>query len=825
MRKTDCSLFIIPRRGILLFAAVCLLVSGWAGAIDAPEFKNCKLTVIDPMDFFVDSDQTATVSLSYGSGAAGMPYEIRDYSDAVVVSGEANPVDGAAKVTVQLPVGYYELAFPDLGQRFGIVSMAPQGDKKPDPFFCVMGALSLWCPDHYRSALVRMVRRAGISAARECLNWHSINPAPQEWQWNAVAPARSYDPMRNTYRQEGVPILEYLINPPAWIGSIGKYPLDLVSTTTSWNRIAERWSDNWIGLEIWNEPDIHYGGNMPADQYLPIVRAIAYNFSESRFPLGGGVFARSGSTAFIKLALENGLTRYCDFLSFHTYNSAVALEDEVRSIRDIVRETRSRSVPIWITESGWSCAAGQGRSSLKESSDAASEIAMKAIEAKACGVERYFAFMLPFYEERGSSYGMLGQECTPMRQMAAYTTAIGLLSHFEYAGDLEMPEALLKRARVFRKGDKAVVVLYSGSPGKNVSVPFPVLVDQVRGIDGRALAANSKNEIPVLDGISYAEVAWEKISKWTQPAAPGGEGNYAKIVAAVREKPSSFILQFIPDLSRLSASSEGYWVDEKSRKSFPVNLRITNLAGGGDPSPVAVVVATAGSGERRILARSKEVTIGANEAQEVRLNVDLGEVLRLFAEASVACILEEDGQAISSLELNLLDDPSMDAASAGFSNHVSLPIANRGRWTGNIVAGGKLVSSADKTIKFDAEFTQARNRWAFPIFVPPKDISLSGATGILLRARIEKPAAMSLFLWEINGKVGYVTPTNASIIPADGKWHTAWIPFSKLALSPVNNPDPDGKLDLEKVSGISVGFVSQEEKNSFEVGDIKVVWK
>ena len=48
---------------------------------------------------------------------------------------------------------------------------------------------------------------------------------------------------------------------------------------------------------------------------------------------------------------------------------------------------------------------------------------MKAIEARACGVARYFAFVYPYYEEHASNFGMMDRRGVPMRSMAAYANA------------------------------------------------------------------------------------------------------------------------------------------------------------------------------------------------------------------------------------------------------------------------------------------------------------------------------------------------------------------------------------------------------------------
>jgi hypothetical protein len=69
--------------------------------------------------------------------------------------------------------------------------------------------------------------------------------------------------------------------------------------------------------------------------------------------------------------------------------------------------------------------------------------------------------------------------------------------------------------------------------------------------------------------------------------------------------------------------------------------------------------------------------------------------------------------------------------------------------------------------------------------------------------------------------VGYLTPH--SIIRADHEWHVAVIRFSNLVLSTANRPDPNGRLDLDRVRRISIGMNSGAPDNTLEVSDAYAV--
>jgi len=78
-----------------------------------------------------------------------------------------------------------------------------------------------------------------------------------------------------------------------------------------------------------------------------------------------------------------------------------------------------------------------------------------------------------------------------------------------------------------------------------------------------------------------------------------------------------------------------------------------------------------------------------------------------------------------------------------------------------------------------------------------------------------------MFLWEGDNGVGYLT--QQTLIPADGKWHTAGIVFREFECSGANVADPNGRLDLDKVRRIAIGFNSETAENTLELSDVYVI--
>ena len=269
-----------------------------------------------------------------------LKYVIRDYWDQQVADSVAEVIDGGlVRIPFARPPGYYEVEFPDSGQRFGVISSPPPAEPR-DPFFSIDAAMSwLVKEDALRESLVQVLRRTGIVMARERLSWAQINPARDRWEWDGSA---RYDKLRQCYATHDVELLEMFHDAPAWPGRIEKYPDDLVATAHAWQEISRRWHKRWEALEVWNEPDIFFGGNLPADQYVPLVKALAWvqQAAHTGTPIVGGVFAHDNAK-FLDCAAANGMLDCIQVASFHTYGRALGMAELIGRYRQWLSAARS----------------------------------------------------------------------------------------------------------------------------------------------------------------------------------------------------------------------------------------------------------------------------------------------------------------------------------------------------------------------------------------------------------------------------------------------------------------------------------------------------
>src|SRR5699024_6621573 len=114
----------------------------------------------------------------------------------------------------------------------------------------------------------------------------------------------------------------------------------------------DRWHQSWGALEVWNEPQY---GNLPSDQYVPLVKTLAYvlHHRKKSIPVGD---ASIGKKHYRDQAADNGLLDSIDFFNFHTYARAPEMVQRVKNLRDWLASRNHPNMPLWLTESGrpWS---------------------------------------------------------------------------------------------------------------------------------------------------------------------------------------------------------------------------------------------------------------------------------------------------------------------------------------------------------------------------------------------------------------------------------------------------------------------------------------
>jgi len=421
-----------------------------------------------------------------------------DYHGVKISEGKLMVTAGQQSIRVPLPPGkgYYELNIPELELTAGVMELAPQRGE-PDPFFAIMSGFS--CFSNFNDndvvdSYLKVLRLSGIGWTRDFIPWTRLEREQGKPTWQKILYCNGEN-IRRLSAANRINIMDYFQEAPPWSGSVDSatekypYPRNLPATAVSWTKIMQHWNHD-SALEVWNEPDIGLGAGLPGDHLSAVQKTLSYAFKKNNIPLElvGGVFTGTCiDPGFINIYLDNGLLDSSDVFSFHNYNVPDRLPSLVAKFRFLFRNSPKQEIPLWMTECGKPWPSGTPRAKLKDDQNSAFGIVMKAVEAKACGVAKYFAFIYCYYDEGLNNFGMIDKNHTPMRSMAAYAYCAQALSHKQYVGDLKGVKCYY--AKVFSDGKDAVIVLAALTPKATVTLPKNLQFSRVEGADGRTLSA------------------------------------------------------------------------------------------------------------------------------------------------------------------------------------------------------------------------------------------------------------------------------------------------------------------------------------------------
>ena len=449
-------------------------------------------------------------------------------------------------------------------------------------------------------------------------------------------------------------------------------------------------------------------------------------------------------------------------------------------------------MPLWLTECGRPWKKGPKRPEIAEDWISAVDIAMKGVESRCCGVERYFPFVYPYYEENENNFGIMDKFGTPTRAFAAYAQSIRMLADTEYLGDLKIDDPAVFRARVFAKGNEAVLVLCSGklTERKIVTVPGKVL--------GVVLATGEETETITLDSECMIYVRLERKSiesllntetaamKLYRPSQERWTASYSA---------TPVVLRYQFDKERVATAPQGYTIRRTEEKTLPITVRVFNLQTEQVTCPIRFTAA--GSMERR------EVVVPAQGFVDTVWNLPLN-IVELTRGDSLIVRIDIDGTD-NSLAIPFRGSATWDGIRSTVETVTNIPVGDMKCWTKN--AAGICTSVLEKPSSEEqavwrmfASFGDG-DRWVYPRFEIPQEIDLSKGDGLILWARCIGNARASFMLFEQNGS-GYIV---APAIKNDGDWHIVKLPFDRFTHVGATRPDPNGKLDLDQVCVFSFG--------------------
>lgn len=808
-------------------------------------------TPTDVVQFWTNPNEPAVFHFKANEppGEDAVKFEFRTTDGELALVGMGK-VDGASlAVQATLPQGYYELTLPESNQTFGVACQPPYDAttvRERDAFFAI-DAASTWLvhDDSVREALLKNARRMGLATYRERLNWIRIEN--KEGVFDFEGDNRS-EKLRKLAEQNGMPVLELFHNAPGWTGLVGKFPEDLIKTSDAWGVIGKRWERYWNSFEVWNEPDIGFSGNLPADQYVPLLKTIANEFARQGIetPIVGGIIASFRDDYMDSLA-DNGALDACDYFSFHTYCRAYEMENVSLRYLRWLEKNNAEWKPVWITECGRPWSKGANRPNRESDLLSAIDIVEKGVAAKALGVDAYFPFVYVYYEENDNNFGMSDFSNAPLRSIAGYARSVSLLGGKRCIGSLSFPHDIVERSYLFvdSQTNEKVAVLYSRDrrEGRRLRLPCnPLFVER---ITGERLNVSEDGTVDFRDGFLFVGLPSNLELKLAKPTEIDAMRNL-RVAARVKHgadprRNFSTVLRYDFDASVVSVDRGGYKMHDSKADAFSGNLSVFNFDVQEKILPLSLDFVVqdengAMTSRRALATIPEEVIVPPRGRATAPFSVATSDVSP-FAESKLIFRAGDDAVLTFAISRPVDEDSFRTFATLV----CPLDISDLNRWRKSSSKNGLLEfceglstdASSDKSWGVVARFSDESDRWAYPVFTLPltndtkklklfdnqgcvTERSLAEFKGIAFRVKgtsSNKESVLRFFTYSEQGNYYY---TGVPFAPADGEERFIVIPFSSL--TPYGGVGE--QFDASRVHSISFGCNARGEEITIQLGDV-----
>ena len=554
--------------------------------------------------FFVAPDQSAVIELQL----KGMPenatlrYEMSDYAGKVFRKGSVTAEKGELRLREKFPRGLTDLFFPELDQRIGVYAF-DAFDKVEDGYWGVNSVFSSMVysrpgQPRYRNGIfakpetirqhMRLLRRLGIGQLREMDTLWKQAPAPGKFLYNVDLAQET----QNAARENGLRILMYYAHFPAWCGAEGIFsrkqpqvlPLDYARFTPILRKMLQLDAVQSSGAQAGNEWDMERVA-APPDAISLMGHYMRYLLDSSSLstPLVGMAFSGFAESCvirpeYLQTFVENGYFDSIDVFGVNGYAEPPEMRRRLDRLTALLEQfAPGRVPPLWITESGKAWYHGGMRPVVAEDLASADASVRKAIDARAMGVEKFFQFQLHFSPEDynfNQVFSLLDWSLSPQRTLAAYATAVRMLSNLRYTGTLTEKIPGCEEALLFENGGRRVLVLYRDPAGAGKPLTLrAVPVKAVFQMDGAELKPDAAGAYAFTGNILYAELP-------QGASLPVDSQNVltrirSRIQTARRPRPAARPVLLRTEFEKMARMRSGYI--ERSRE-FELIVRAFNLS-------------------------------------------------------------------------------------------------------------------------------------------------------------------------------------------------------------------------------------------------------
>ena len=776
--------------------------------------------------FYLRPDTASILSIKIPASFkdSKLKYDIYNYTEKLLENAETEiKEDRTVEIPINLSEGWYELKFPELGISSGI-AVQTRAPENPDPYFGIDGVIA-WetkgSQKKLRKQLIAVIKESGVYAVRDRFSWTKVMKNPESPDFET---GDGYFSLAEAYKEAGLKVLVTFHDSPAYLRTVDRrYPENLNLTFLQWVSILKKFDGLWDTLEVWNEPDISFGNYLPADQYAPILKTIAYAKlkSGSKIKLCGGILSEI-NPEFLRTLGANGVFDVADIMSYHDYHPPFNFRQSLNMYRKELSEYGAEDKQILISEAG----KYYNIKGVKEikilSTDQEKEIAhfivSKALEGKAAGLLQYYPFILNYFVNwnKTEQGGMLKPDLSPARPISAYSTLIRKIHGMTYTGRLAAPELNQEiRNIVFRSDKRALVILYTNKHSISPNIKSFFKFASASGIDGRKLEFEN-GIIRISDGIIYLDCELGDLEKHLQvdSVAPKNDGR--------KQNPPPIIISPSEDVKNMTNAGSKGWICKSVESGLKIPVTVYNM---GDKNYNLKIYGNIEGSSEKIT--SEKITVSPGSSSRIHLTINEKELDRLppLARLIIRGESEDEKLEIQNAAMDIQFNKSLESQLKAFGKINRLNIEKSKSWRKYGIEGSeiKVTEKASNSIMLSFKF-QVKNKmdeWGTPALNIPDSARLSEKSGFLIKARLSPASADTNIAIIVKEPYSYI---KESVIPPDGEWHCVYISCESLRHPAWEAEDSNGKADWSTVNEIFLGPIHyKRESLDLEISDFYIV--
>lgn len=698
-------------------------------------------------------------------------WSLYDWLDNKIATG-LHKIDSSKKislVSLNLPRGYYYIKVDGIKGRKTFAITHNYETRKPnkDSFFAFDSAQS-WLarenpknvhqPKNSFEIVSEVAKKAGCECVRERMSWNQCENKKGEFNW------LQYKKNAELLSERNIQILGMYHDSPLWSRNL--YRTQAISLEDTYNfakKVSQEFKGKMIAWEYWNEEDIKFSTE-PAWEYAAHMKAAYLGFKAGNpdVPVLIGSLCKP-LKKYANSIMENGLIDYMDIFNYHIYNVIEKYPEVVNSIRKYAKHHGFENRPIWITENGTRIE-GSGKSNTYMKSIKAHDcdqeklmaehIVKQCIIMQSLGIDRNFVFVLPPYNENGGTkdWGAMRRDFSVKPQLVAFSNLTYILSSAKLLGEMDFGSDII--AFLYEQSDGSqTLALWKKSEIETQKTQSPSV--KFKLLDEKEISISLKNTVK-------KEYFGLDIMGKDLKYLPDGKTLKVKV---------SNLVQYINGLDSLKADKlfvkeKRDYAKERSEidRTLVLNLKLGKSFDLQSDKSLCFHKGENGSAilelynfsdkkkEGKILCMGAKVN-GLPEFftiapfSKLSFNIDI-----LNPSQKLSFCGEFDGKKISPLVASIFSMKNFE----DFEKVSLKSIFDKKNWRSNCLGKTKIsFDDKEKAIRFDVEFNENVDQWAYPIFNITKDfIDLTKLEYVVVDAKIALDSykiASSNFMIECKG--------------------------------------------------------------------------